>query len=134
VKEETILAGPSCSRPSWPSSAPGPSATRPSPVVACAVSVGAACGRLAFDSLVQRDAPRPPGADVRPLRDALPAGLGGWRGEFPAAIPHLPGRLGFLLLAVGLAFFGLSYFAAVRASPPDWGATPASPEAVLGLE
>ena len=51
---------------------------------------------------------------------ALLAGFAAWVGGafIPAVIPRLPGRLGFLLLAVGLAFFGLSYLAAVRASRP----------------
>ena len=87
-------------------------------VVACAVSVGAACGRLAFDSLVQRDAPE--AARGRTFARFETRFQLAWVGGavIPAAIPHLPGRLGFLLLAVGLAFFGLSYFAAVRASRP----------------
>ena len=85
-------------------------------VVACAVAVGAAAGRLAFDSLVQRDAPE--AARGRTFaRFETRFQLAWVAGAFiPAAIPDLPGRLGFLLLAVGLAFFGLSYFGAVRAS------------------
>jgi MFS family permease len=85
-------------------------------VVACALSVGASCGRLAFDSLVQRDAPE--AARGRTFARFETRFQLAWVGGafIPAAIPHLPGRLGFLLLAVGLAFFGLSYFAAVRAS------------------
>ena len=84
-------------------------------VVACAVSVGAAGGRLAFDSLVQRDAPE--AARGRTFAKFETRFQLAWvAGAFiPAAIPGLPGRLGVLLLAVGLAFFGLSYFAAVRA-------------------
>jgi drug/metabolite transporter (DMT)-like permease len=80
--------------------------------------VGAACGRLAFDSLVQRDAPE--AARGRTFARFETRFQLAWVGGavIPAAIPHLPGRLGFLLLAVGLAFFGLSYFAAVRASRP----------------
>jgi MFS family permease len=85
-------------------------------VVACAVAVGASSGRLAFDSLVQRDAPD--AARGRTFAKFETRFQLAWVGGafIPAAIPHLPGRLGFLLLAVGLAFFGLSYFAAVRAS------------------
>jgi MFS family permease len=83
-------------------------------VVAGAVAVGAAAGRLAFDSLVQRDAPD--AARGRTFaRFETRFQLAWVAGAFiPSAIP-MPGRLGFLLLAVGLAFFGLSYFAAVRA-------------------
>ena len=85
-------------------------------VVACAVAVGAASGRLAFDSLVQRDAPE--AARGRTFARFETRFQLAWVGGafIPAAIPHLPGRLGFLLLAVALAFFGLSYLAAVRAA------------------
>src|SRR5438105_8581758 len=85
-------------------------------VVACAVAVGAASGRLAFDSLVQRDAPE--AARGRTFARFETRFQLAWVGGafIPAAIPRLPGRLGFLLMAVGLAFFGLSYFAAVRAA------------------
>ena len=88
-------------------------------VVACAISVGAASGRLAFDSLVQRDAPEAArGRTFARFETRFQlAWVGG--GFIPAAIPHLPGRLGFLCLAVGLAFFGLSYLAAVRTSRPS---------------
>ena len=87
-------------------------------VVACAVAVGASSGRLAFDSLVQRDAPD--AARGRTFARFETRFQLAWVGGafIPAAIPNLPGRLGFLLLAVGLAFFGLSYLAAVRASRP----------------
>jgi MFS family permease len=87
-------------------------------VVACAISVGAASGRLAFDSLVQRDAPEAARGRTFALFETRfqLAWVGG--GFIPAAIPHLPGRLGFLFLAVGLAFFGLSYLAAIRTSRP----------------
>jgi MFS family permease len=85
-------------------------------VVASAVAVGAAAGRLAFDSLVQRDAPE--AARGRTFARFETRFQLAWVGGafIPAAIPHLPGRLGFLFLAVGLAFFGLSYLAAVRAA------------------
>jgi MFS family permease len=118
VKEETILAG-SLLFPAvvtlFGARAFGNTAIG---VVACAVSVGAASGRLAFDSLVQRDAPEAVrGRTFARFETRFQlAWVGG--AVIPAAIPHLPGRLGFLLLAVGLAFFGLSYFAAVRASRP----------------
>jgi hypothetical protein len=84
-------------------------------VVACAVSVGASAGRLAFDSLVQRDAPD--AARGRTFaRFETRFQLAWVAGAFvPAALP-IPGRLGFLILAVGLGFAGLSYLAGVRAS------------------
>jgi hypothetical protein len=85
-------------------------------VVACAVSVGAASGRLAFDSLVQREAPE--AARGRTFARFETRFQLAWVGGafIPSAIPGLPGRLGFLLLAIALAFFGLSYFGAVRAA------------------
>jgi len=85
-------------------------------VVACAVSVGAASGRLAFDSLVQRDAPE--AARGRTFAKFETRFQLAWVGGafIPAVIPGHWGRLGFLLLAVALTFFGLSYLAAVRAS------------------
>ncbi|MDQ1493387.1 MAG: hypothetical protein QOJ23_5901 [Actinomycetota bacterium] len=116
VKEETILAG-SLLAPAvvalFGARAFGNTAIG---VVACAVSVGAACGRLAFDSLVQRDAPE--AARGRTFARFETRFQLAWVGGavIPAAIPGLPGRLGFLLLAVGLAFFGLSYFGTVRAA------------------
>ncbi|MDQ1567814.1 MAG: hypothetical protein QOF96_2694 [Actinomycetota bacterium] len=119
VKEETILAG-SLLAPAvvalFGARAFGNTAIG---VVACAVSVGAACGRLAFDSLVQRDAPE--AARGRTFARFETRFQLAWVGGavIPAAIPGLPGRLGFLLLAVGLAFFGLSYFGAVRADRGD---------------
>jgi MFS family permease len=84
-------------------------------VVACAVSIGASSGRLAFDSLIQRDA----SDAVRGrtfARFETRFQLAWVGGAFiPSAIPQLPGRLGFLLLAIAMAFFGLTYFAAIRA-------------------
>ncbi|MGH9039038.1 MAG: MFS transporter [Acidimicrobiia bacterium] len=84
-------------------------------LVAAVVSVGAAGGRLAFDSLVQRDAPdaargRTFARFETRFQLAWVAGA-----FFPAALP-IPGRLGFLILGVGLGFAGLSYLAGVRAS------------------
>src|SRR5207302_10238318 len=77
-------------------------------VVACAVAVGAASGRLAFDSLVQRDAPEAArGRTFARLGTRFRlARVGG--AVIPAAIPDLPGRVWFLLLAVGLALLRLS--------------------------
>ena len=85
-------------------------------VVACGISVGAASGRLAFDSLVQRDAPE--AARGRTFARFETRFQLAWVGGafIPSAIPHLPGRVGFLFLAVGLAFFGLSYLGAVRST------------------
>jgi hypothetical protein len=77
--------------------------------------MGASAGRLAFDSLVQRDAPD--AARGRTFaRFETRFQLAWVAGAFiPAALP-IRGRLGFLILAVGLGFAGLSYLAGVRAS------------------
>src|SRR5256714_5326469 len=74
-------------------------------VVACAVSVGAASGRLAFDSLVQRDAPE--AARGRTFARFETRFQLAWVGGavIPAAIPGLPGRLGLLLIAGGVGVF-----------------------------
>ncbi|MDQ3946273.1 MAG: MFS transporter [Actinomycetota bacterium] len=84
-------------------------------VVVGVVSVGASAGRLAFDSLVQRDAPD--AARGRTFaRFETRFQLAWVAGAFiPAALP-IRDRLGFLILAVGLGFAGLSYLAGVRAS------------------
>jgi hypothetical protein len=84
-------------------------------VVAAAVSVGASAGRLAFDSLVQRDAPD--AARGRTFaRFETRFQLAWVAGAFVPAAAPIPGRLGFLILAIGLGFAGLSYLAGVRAS------------------
>lgn len=84
-------------------------------VVAAAVSVGASTGRLAFDSLVQRDAPD--AARGRTFaRFEIRFQLAWVVGALvPVAVPT-PGRLGFLAIAFGLGFAGLSYLAGVRAA------------------
>ncbi|HLF41395.1 MAG TPA: MFS transporter, partial [Acidimicrobiia bacterium] len=85
------------------------------PVVAATVSVGAAAGRLAFDSLVQRDAPEAVRGRTF-ARFETRFQLAWVAGAFvPVAVP-MPGRLGFLILALGLGFAGLSYLAGIRAS------------------
>ncbi len=84
-------------------------------VVAAAVSVGASAGRLAFDSLVQRDAPD--AARGRTFaRFETRFQLAWVAGAFVPAAAPIPGRLGFLILAIGLGFAGLSYLAGVRAN------------------
>jgi len=86
-------------------------------IVAGALSAGAAAGRLAFDSVVQRDAPE--AARGRTFaRFETHFQLAWVAGAFvPVIVPGgLPGRPGFLLLALGLGFAGLSYFAAIRAA------------------
>ena len=94
--------------------------TRPAvAALAGTVGVAAAAAKVAFDSIVQRDAPDAARGQTF-ARFETRFQLAWVGGAFiPAAIPHLPGRLGFLLLAVGLAFFGLSYLAAVRSGRPS---------------
>jgi hypothetical protein len=84
-------------------------------VVAAAVSVGASAGRLAFDSLVQRDAPDATRGRTF-ARFETRFQLAWVAGAFVPAAAPIPGRLGFLILAIGLGFAGLSYLAGVRAS------------------
>lgn len=114
VKEEAILIGallvPSvvgvfCARNYGPASVA---------VVAAVLSIGAAAGRLAFESLVQRDAPD--AARGRTFARFETRFQLAWVAAafVPVALP-MPGRLGFLILALGLGFAGLSYMAGVRA-------------------
>jgi hypothetical protein len=86
-------------------------------VVAVAVSAGAAAGRLAFDSLVQRDAPE--AARGRTFARFETRFQMAWVGGafVPVGLPlPLPDRLGLAGLAVALGFAGLSYLAAGRAA------------------
>lgn len=82
---------------------------------ALTLGVGAASGKLAFESIVQRDAPDADRSrafarfETRFQLVWVAAGL------LPVAI-SLPERLGFFAVAVTLGFFGLSYFGAVRAA------------------
>ena len=61
------------------------------------IAAGAAAGRVAFDSLLQRErARRNSGAQLRPVRDAVPDHVGGRRvdpGCDPARLPGPPHRL-----------------------------------------
>ena len=69
-------------------------------VLAFVVNFSASIGRLAFDSIVQtRRARRQPGSRVRPVRDALPAGLGA--GGLPPVAFTLPGWVGFFAWSIG---------------------------------
>lgn len=84
-------------------------------LAALTLGVGAAAGKLAFESIVQRDAPDADRSrafarfETRFQLVWVAAGL------LPVAI-SLPERLGFFALAVTLGFFGLSYFGAERAA------------------
>lgn len=115
IKEEAILVG-ALLVPAVVAVFGARSFGRPSvAVVAAAVSVGASTGRLAFDSLVQRDAPD--AARGRTFaRFEIHFQLTWVVGALvPVALPT-PGRLGFLALALGLGFAGLSYLVGVRAA------------------
>jgi hypothetical protein len=83
--------------------------------VAAAVSAGAGAGRLAFDSLVQRDAPE--AARGRTFARFETRFQLAWvaGAVVPVAVP-LPGRLGLVGLAVGMGFAGLFYLAAGRSA------------------
>lgn len=84
-------------------------------VVAFTLGVGAAAGKLAFDSLVQRDAPdamRARSFAQFETRLQIAWALGA---ATPVLIP-LALRLGFLVLALALTFAGVSYFGSTRIS------------------
>ena len=83
--------------------------------VAATLSVGASAGRLAFDSLVQRDAPD--AARGRTFaRFETRFQLAWVAGALIPVAVQMPGRLGFFILAVAVGFAGLSYLAGVRAA------------------
>lgn len=84
-------------------------------VVAFTLGVGASAGKLAFDSLVQRDAPEAVRArSFAQFESRLQIAwvLGA---ATPVLIPLAP-RLGFLVLALALAFTGISYLGSTRIS------------------
>jgi len=94
-------------------------------LTALALGFGAGAGKLAFDSLVQRDAPdadrgRAFARFETRFQLAWVAG-----GLAPVAVP-LPERVGFLGVAVGLGFAALSYVGGVRAARRASG-SPAPP-------
>src|SRR5437764_212301 len=82
-------------------------------LAAATIACGAACGRLAFDSLVQRDA-----ADAARgrafARFETRFQLVWVCGGVLATIVPSNGRLGLFLVAVVLLFVGLTYLGAVR--------------------
>lgn len=90
-------------------------------LTALALGVGAAAGKLAFESIVQRDAPDADRSrafarfETRFQLVWVAAAL------LPVAV-SLPHRLGFFGLAVTLGFFGLSYFGAIRTGAIRTGA------------
>ncbi len=83
--------------------------------VAFAVALGASAGKLAFDSLIQRDAhdaARGRAFARFETRFQLVWVLGG----LGAVVGNFGGRTGFLLLTLGLGFGGLSYIGGTRAT------------------
>lgn len=94
-------------------------------LTALSLGVGAASGKLAFESIVQRDAPDADRSrafarfETRFQLVWVAAGL------VPVAV-SLPQRFGMFALAVALGFFGLSYLAGVRAAQARLSALPAS--------
>ncbi|MGH8999446.1 MAG: MFS transporter [Acidimicrobiia bacterium] len=84
-------------------------------LVAGAVGAGASAGRLAFDSLVQRDAPD--AARGRTFaRFETRFQLVWVAGAFVPVVVPIPGTLGFVMLGAGLGVSGLTYLAGVRAA------------------
>jgi hypothetical protein len=84
-------------------------------VVSAVVSVGAAAGRLAFDSLVQRDAPDAVRGRTF-ARFETRFQLAWVAGALVPVAVAVPGRLGFLILTLGMGIAGISYWAGVRAA------------------
>jgi hypothetical protein len=103
-------------------------------LVSLAVGMSAAMGKLAFDSLVQRDAP-----DVNYGRSfarfEARFQLLWVIGAFVPVVLPIPARLGFVLVGGAAAFAGASYLAgtkrlaAVEAGPPPRGVEPGAPAA-----
>jgi hypothetical protein len=82
-------------------------------VIALAVAVGAAAGKIAFDSLLQRDGPdhiRGRAFARFETRFQLLWVIGAL---IPVAIP-IDSRIGFFILAIGLGVAGISYLGAYR--------------------
>ena len=98
-------------------------------VVALSIAVAAACARIAFDSLLQRDGPehlRGRAFARFETRFQLVWVAGAL---VPVALLDiLTVRTGFLVLAVALGFAGLSYVGGLR-SRGDWGRTASPPGA-----
>ncbi|MFM7616587.1 MAG: MFS transporter [Actinomycetes bacterium] len=90
-------------------------------VMACSIAIAAGCARIAFDSLVQRDGPehlRGRAFARFETRFQLVWVAGAL---VPVALLDvLTVRTGFLLLALALAFAGITYVAGLR-SRGDWG-------------
>jgi predicted MFS family arabinose efflux permease len=118
TREEWILAG-ALVAPGIPLVFAARSYGRPALVVAAvAIAASAATGRLAFDSLLQRDGPEQ--ARGRAFarfetRFQLAWVLGG----LLAVVLPSNGRFGIFLIALVLLFAGLWYVGAVRRPSPD---------------
>ena len=92
-------------------------------LTALAVGAGAGAGKLAFDSLVQRDAPDADRGRTFArfeTRFQLAWVVGGL---LPVAVP-MPERIGYAILAAVLGFFALSYLGGLRATHRDAPAPP----------
>jgi hypothetical protein len=115
IKEEAILVG-ALLVPAVVALVCARSAGRPAVLfVALIVAMGAASGKLAFDSLVQRDAPD--AARGRTFaRFETRFQLVWVMGALLAVVGHFGDRTGFLLLTLGLGFGGLSYLGGVRSA------------------
>jgi hypothetical protein len=83
--------------------------------IALAVAVGAAAGKIAFDSLLQRDGPDHIRGRAFARFETRFQILWVVGALIPVAIP-LDSRIGFFLLAIGLGVAGISYIGAYRAA------------------
>jgi predicted MFS family arabinose efflux permease len=116
TKEEVILVG-ALLVPAVVALLGARSANRPAVlIVALFIAMGAAAGKLAFDSLLQRDAPD--AARGRAFaRFETRFQLVWVLGALLAVVGQFGDRTGFLLLTLGLGFGGLSYLGGVRSAP-----------------
>ena len=134
LKEETILAGALVIPAIVALFAARDGGRVGSVAIAFTIAIGAACGRIAFDSLLQRDGPehlrgRAFARFETRFQLAWCAGA-----LIPVALLDvLTRRSGFFLLALVLGFAGLSYVGGLRArhqwGPHELGHPPADPDA-----
>lgn len=94
---------------------------------ALALGLGAGAGKLAFDALVQRDAPDADRSRAFARFETRFQLLWVVGGLLPVVAP-LPTRVGFFALALTLGFAGLSYLGGVRASTRRSGVAPVAGE------
>lgn len=125
LQPETILAG-SLLAPALAALLSARSGGRPGYLAsALAVAFGAAAARIAFDSLLQRDGPEHlHGRDFARFETRFQLSWVGGALVPVALLDVIDARLGFFLLALTLAFGGISYVGGLRARH-EWGGSTA---------